>query len=223
MWYLPMLIGIYMLLPVLRSWVLHAEVQNIRYFLVLFFILQILRSTVMVFVESETFRQVLFLGEIQMVCSYLGYFVWGYYMVHVGIPKKYGKYLYLSILPSMLCNILISNAQSVEKGVADGRIYDSYGLFTFLIATALFLFFTEKGKKWALGRVGEVLVTEVSKATLGIYLTHVGIIDLLKQLGIHSATVPVVGVPLLAILVFLLGCMASALLRRIPLVGRYLC
>ena len=68
-----------------------------------------------------------------------------------------------------------------------------------------------------------MLVTEVSKATLGIYLTHVGIIDLLKQLGIHSATVPVVGVPLLAILVFLLGCMASALLRRIPLVGRYLC
>lgn len=223
LWYLPMLVGIYVLLPVLCSWILHAGTQNIQYFLLLFVVLQILRTTAMVLVESETFQQILALGEIQMACSYLGYFVWGYYIMHVGIPEKYHRYLYLSVLPSMALNILISNWQTARNGVADGRIYDSYGLFTFLITTAVFLFFMNRGKKRTYGRVSRAVIPEVSRATLGIYLTHVGIMDLLKLLGIHSLMVPVVGVPLLALVVFALGYMVSALLRRIPAVGRYLC
>ena len=57
-----------------------------------------------------------------------------------------------------------------------------------------------------------------------IYLLHIGVMELLEARGIHSAMMPVaVGVPLLALLVFALCYGISALLRRIPWVGRYLC
>lgn len=223
LWYLPMLVGIYMLLPVLRCWILHAEEQNIRYFLILFVLLQVLRTTVMTFVENENLRAVLELGRIEMTCSYLGYFVLGYYIVYVGIRKRYHKYLYLSVIPSAVLNILISNAQTARRGSPSGEIYDSYGLFTFLITTAVFLFFAEVVKRHRFGSAGSAVIREVSGGTLGIYLTHVGVMDLLGVWGIDSTMIPVAGVPVFAVIVFAISYILAALLRRIPVIGRYIC
>lgn len=224
LWYIPMLVGIYVLLPVLRSWILQADERNIRYFLTLFVILQILRTTVACFVRNGELLHFLSLGEIQMAGSYLGYFVLGYYIVHVGIPRRYHRYFYLAIVPAELLNILTSNALTARDGAANGSIYDSFGLFTFVTVIAVFLFFTERlqAHRWSVR--GAAVITEVSKATLGIYLMHIGVIEVLQPLGIHSAMVHVaLGVPLLALLTFLLCYVISALLRRIPLLGRYIC
>ncbi len=224
LWYLPMLVGIYALLPVLRSWVLQARKQNLQYFLALFAVLQVLRVTALAFVKNDQLRHLLGLGEIPMVCGYLGYFVLGYYMVHIGIPHKYHKIFYLAALPCAALNILISTLQTARDGVPNGGIYDGFCLFTFLLVIAVFLFFTEgiKNHKW--GKGSAAVIAELSKGTLGIYLLHIGVMELLEARGIHSAMMPVaVGVPLLALLVFALCYGISALLRRIPWVGRYLC
>lgn len=224
LWYLPMLVGIYALLPVLRSWILHATKQNLQYFLGLFVVLQVLRTTITTFVKNGELLHFLSLGEIPMVCSYVGYFVLGYYVVHVGIPRKYHKYIYLSMIPGAVLNVLISNWQTVRDGIPNGAIYDSYGLFTFLIVLAVFLFCTEKLGQHQWSRGSSDAITEVSKGTLGIYLMHIGVIELLEPLGIQSAMLPVaVGVPLLALLTFILCYVLAALLRRIPFMGRYIC
>lgn len=224
LWFLPMLVGIYILLPVLRSWILGADRSNVRYFLTLFVVLQILRTTAATFVKNGELLHFLSLGEIQMVCSYLGYFVLGYYIVHVGIPQRYHKYIYLSVVPSIVLNVLGSEIQTARDGAPNGALYDSFGLFTFCIVLAIFVFVTEKLKthRWSAG--GAAVITEVSRGTLGIYLMHIGFMEQLKPLEIHRAIGPViVAVPLLALLSFLACYVLAALLRRIPLVGRYIC
>lgn len=224
LWFLPMLVGIYILLPVLRSWTLGGDRSNVRYFLALFVVLQILRTTVATFVKNGELLHFLSLGEIPMVCSYLGYFVLGYYIVHVGIAQKYHKYIYLSVVPSIVLNVLGSEIQTARDGVPNGALYDSFGLFTFCIVLAVFVFVTEKLKthRWSAG--GAAVIAEVSRGTLGIYLMHIGFMEQLKTLGIHRAIGPViVGVPLSALLTFLACYVLAALLRRIPLVGRYIC
>ena len=224
MWYIPMLVGIYVLLPILRSWILRADRGNIRYFLMLFVILQILRTTASCFVVNSELLHFLSLGEIQMAGSYLGYFVLGYYIAHVGIPQKYHKYFYVAAVPAALLNILISDIHTARDGSPNGAIYDSFGLFTFVIVMAIFLFFIERLKTCRWSVRSAAVITEVSKATLGIYLMHIGVIEVLQPLGIHSAMIPVAaGVPLLALLTFFLCYVFSALLRRIRLVGRYIC
>ena len=153
-----------------------------------------------------------------------GYFVLGYYLVHIGIPRKTHKIFYLAALPCAALNILISTLQTARDGVPNGGIYDGFCLFTFLLVIAVFLFFMEgiKNHKW--GKGSAAVIAELSKGTLGIYLLHIGVMELLEARGIHSAMMPVaVGVPLLALLVFALCYGISALLRRIPWVGRYLC
>lgn len=224
LWYLPMLAGIYALLPILRSWVLHAQKRNLQYFLSLFAVLQVFRTTAMTFVKNGELLHFLSLGEIPMVCGYLGYFVLGYYIAHIGIPEKYHKYFYLAILPGAALNILISNAQTARDGIPNGAVYDSFGLFTFLTAVAVFLFCVKRLSARSWSRRAAAAIGELAGGTLGVYLMHIGVIELLEPLGIHSAAVPVAaGVPLLALLTFVLCSALAALLRRIPRIGRYIC
>lgn len=224
LWYIPMLVGIYVLLPILRSWITRAEKGNVQYFLALFVTLQILRTTASCFIKNGELLHLLSLGEIQMACSYLGYFILGYYVVHVGIPRKYHRYFYLAAVPAALLNILVSNAHTARDGSPNGAIYDSFGLFTFVIVMAIFLFFTQLLKEHRWSGAGAAVAAELSKATLGIYLMHIGVIEVLRPLGIHSAMAPAaLGVPMLALLTFFLCYVISALLRRIPLLGRYIC
>ena len=224
LWFLPMIIGIYLLLPVLHAWVARAGEWELRYFLWLFFLFQILRTTAKALIGNEPFQYVIGLGEIEMVCGYLGYFVLGYYIAHVGIGPRCRRGLYLSVLPAAVCNVVLGSVLSERAGRPLGEIYDSFGLFTFLIVTALFEFFTRTVSRISWGPAASRLIRELSMATLGVYVMHVGMIEALQGRGIHSMLLPNwLGIPLLAVGVYLICSLLAMVLRRIPGIGRYIC
>ncbi|MBD5551431.1 MAG: acyltransferase family protein [Lachnospiraceae bacterium] len=224
LWYLPMLIGIYMLLPVLKVWITHASKKNIEYFLCLFFVFQILSETISAFHFSDTLGYVLTLIKPEMVCSYIGYFVLGYYLVHIGIPGKCHKFLYIAAVLSCVLNVVLGNYLAVRAGEPTGAIYDSFGLFTMLISMGLVIWVKETfaGMIWN-GKTKKV-IREISDATLGIYVMHVGLIEILEEHGVHSRMMPLIfGIPFLAVLSFVVCFVLSAVMRRIPVIGKYIC
>lgn len=223
LWFLPMLIGIYIMLPVLKSWITHASKQNIQYFLALFFVFQIGRETIRALTVMDELHQVLDLVKIEMVCSYVGYFVWGYYLVYVGIGERFKKILYAGTIPAMICNVVLSSWMSRRSDVANGAVFDSYSIFTCWIVTAVFVFVLEKGNR-NFGEKQSALIEEISKDTLGVYVMHIGIIEILEAAGLHSMLLPIgIGIPTLAVCVFLVTVLLAALLRRIPFIGKYIC
>lgn len=224
LWYIPMLIGIYMLLPVLKTWITNASKKNIEYFLLLFILFQILSETIHAVFTSDSVAYVLSLMKPEMVCSYIGYFVLGYYLVHIGIPEKYHRLLYAAAVLSCVLNVVLGNYLAVKAGEPTGAIYDSFGLFTALIATGLVVGAKEAflGKRWS--KKAERIIREISDATLGIYVMHVGVIEILQEYGIHSRIMPLlIGIPLLAVFYFAICFVLSAVIRRIPLVGKCIC
>lgn len=224
LWFLPMIIGIYVLLPILKVWISHASKKNIEYFLVLFFVCQILCETIRAVYSSNMADYVLNLFQPEMVCSYLGYFVLGYYLVHIGVDRKWHKVIYGGALAGSVLNVLLGNFLAERAGEPTGAIYDSFGMFTALISVALVNWAKEtfSGKKQR--KQTEAVIRELSAATLGIYIMHVGLIEILGKHGIDSQRVPLIfGIPLLAIGSFVICFIASALLRRIPVVGKYIC
>ena len=130
LWFLPMIVGIYALLPVLKSWIEHAEKRNIQYFLGLFLVLQIGCETMRALTVTDEIHRILNLVQVEMVCSYLGYFVLGYYLVHVGVSKKLCKIIYISVFPAAVCNIVLGAWTIQRTGRGGYLIYDSYGVFT---------------------------------------------------------------------------------------------
>lgn len=223
LWFLPMLIGIYMLLPILRVWVLNAEKKNLQYFLLLFFLLKIVAGTVREIWPSNMLAYVLNLTQIELACGYVGYFILGYYIAHIGIPPRYHKIMYMGVIPAAVLNVVLGYGLSVRAQAPLGGIYDSFGLFTFWIVCAIFLFFTEVMSKVRYSHRAGRLIREISLGTMGVYMMHIGVMEILEDRGIHSMTVPnLAGIPLCAVLCFLL-CMGMALLlRRLPFVGKYI-
>lgn len=224
LWFLPMIVGIYVILPILRTWVHHADEKNLRYFLTLFLILQIGKETLTAVTVTDELHEVLDLVQVEMICSYVGYFVWGYYLAHVGLTQKIHKLVYICFVPSILANIIISNGLSRHYGKPMPDIYDSFGLFTFLISTGLFLLFRELLGRKKFSDRSSAIIREVSANTLGIYVMHIGLLDILQLKGIDSMMLPIViGIPMIAIMCFVICLVLAAVLRRIPVVGKYIC
>lgn len=224
LWFLPMIAGIYALLPVLRTWVQNAERRNLEYFLALFFILQILSRTLRAVYTSTYLDHVLDLLQVDLVCGYVGYFVLGYYVAYIKIPSKYHKIIYISVFPAAVLNVVLGDYLSVRAGVGQGEIYDSFGLFTFCIVLAVFLFFTEVMGKIRYSEKAERLIREVSAGTMGVYVMHIGMMEILEPYGIHSMMLPnIVGIPLYAVLCFVTCLAAASILRRVPVLGKYIC
>lgn len=224
LWFLPMIAGIYMLVPILRVWVQNAERRNLEYFLFLFFILQIMSRTVRALFTSTYLEYILDALQVDLVCGYVGYFVLGYYVSCVGIPHKYHKFIYLSALPAAVLNVALGNMLAIRAETPLGEIYDSFGLFTFCIVLACFLFFTEVVSRVRFSEKAEKVITEVSRGTMGVYVMHVGLMEVLKPHGIHCMMLPnIVGIPVYALFCFVFCLGVTAFLRRVPLVGKYIC
>lgn len=224
LWFVPMLIGIYMLLPILRTWVAHAGKEGVQYFLGLFLVFQILRETLLCFIDSVNVKAFLTLLPVELVGSYVGYFVLGYYIAHYGIGKKYHKWIYLLGVSGVTLAVVFGNMLSLRAGEPNSAVFDSYSLFTFLPVAAIFLFFQEKISSIRFpGRI-EGAIKEVSACTFGIYLLHILVIETLQSRGFHSMSVTILaGIPLLAAVCFLLCLACIMVLRRVPFIGKYIC
>lgn len=227
LWFLPMIVAIYMLVPILRSWVKNADKRNLQYFLLLFIFLKIGMFTVSALSRSYIVRYASDLtnvAELGMACSYIGYFVWGYYIAHYGIPEKWHRVIYAGVIPAVLLNLFVDRYLSLKAGEPRGEFYDSYGAFTFIIVTALFLFFANVMSKVHYSRPAARIIRELSDATFGVYVMHVGLLEVLEERGIDTMLVPnIIGIPLLALGCYAVCTVVAACLRRIPVLGRYLC
>lgn len=224
LWFIPMIAGIYVLLPVLKSWVENAKQKTIEYFLMIFFVLQICSETIRALVLSDEIHYILDLSKVEMACGYIGYFVLGYYLAHHGISIKVKKILNVLVVPAIVANVVLGFLLAWRVNAPVAMIYDSFGIFTFIISVVLFVYVLEKGKKVNAGVKSGKVWKELSEDTLGVYVMHVGLMEFTMELGVHSMRIPnVVGIPLYAVICFAVCALAATLLRRIPFVGRFLC
>ena len=224
LWFIPMLVGIYVLLPVLKSFVESASKKTIEYFLIVFCVLQIGTETLRALTINDELHYILDLLKVEMACGYIGYFVLGYYLAHIGLTEKIKKLLYIMVVPAAVANVLLSFLLSIRVNDRDGLLYDSFGVFTFILSVALFIFVYDRNQKKDVSKKSAKFWKELSADTLGVYVMHIGFMEITKEFGIHSMILPnIVGIPLYSISCFVICILIAALIRRIPFIGRYLC
>ncbi|MCD7751211.1 MAG: acyltransferase family protein [Lachnospiraceae bacterium] len=224
LWFLPMMIGIYMLVPVLKVFTDHCTRKQMEYFLLLFLVLKIGRETISVFLLSETVSQVMWLLEVELMGGYVGYFILGYYLYRYPPSAQKSRLIYLLGALGLVCAAVVSNLLSLQRGEGQAGVFDSFSIFTFLVCVALFVLFQNEVGKHRFSVRAEKLIREVSENTLGVYVMHLGLLEFLEARGIDSMSIcNVFGIPFLALGCFVICNIVAALLRRIPVVGRFLC
>ena len=223
-WFLFMIMGLYALVPILRTWVHNASKKEMDYFVILFLIFQIGRTTISILINKSLVLEIFDLVKIVELSWYLGYFVLGYILIKHGVSQKVKIFLYGMVPVGIAANYFISDYMSLQQGSYTPGIYDSFGIFTFFHSVALFVFITDVFSKVNLNAKCGALCSNLALDTLGIYLMHIALLDFCKRNNFIIGQIPhIPGILLLTLFCFLVCGIVSGILRRIPFVGKYVC
>lgn len=226
MWFLFMIAGLYLLAPMFRQ--ISSE-QTLRYILLLLFglrfflpfsfsLLRILHIPHTIFplsLMSGLLSQI----QSQIPSKEILYFLLGTYLVRFPPRKSLRIGLYASAVFSYLFTIGIILFTQTHPGSME-QPFD-FALTDLLMTAAIFLFFKQvisdaPSKAHRFFRL-------LSASSFGIYLVHPFVIDTLaSQAGLTTLSFsPVLSVPVLTLLVFLISLGITMVLRKIPVLKTY--
>ena len=170
MCYLYMLIGLYLATPFFRAFVKKENKNLILFFLLLALVSQftrpiidILSSRVTIFKEVSEFINKFYL---QFFGGFAAYYLAGWYIVHIGISKRWARgVLYAAGAISLAAMLLLSQITG-----ANGDAFSNMNFFVFLYAASTFLFLNRV--KIHAGSKTKRILTAASRMTFGIYIIH---------------------------------------------------
>jgi surface polysaccharide O-acyltransferase-like enzyme len=186
-WYVYMIIGLYLFIPILGRWARNSSEKEILYFLILW-------SIILCF-NYPIFSKYKIDFNLSYFSGYIGYLVLGYYL---SIKSDFGKVSLNSIALALIglgisTTIVGTSFASFKAGTFDKTFYEYLTPNVLLLSTGVFVFFkNQRGKNDSFKK----LRMNVSKYSYGIYFVHILVLMVLNKIGINGALInPIIGVP----------------------------
>jgi hypothetical protein len=171
--YMWLIFGVYLFLPILKRWVQNAPLREVEYFLIIWFIVCLLKST---FNIDLALYINYFMGPI-------GFVVLGYYLMHtrwkIFNNKNFGLALFL--IMTILLPILSPNISDTK----DILIFNRYSVYMILQSAGLFIFLKNSNKFYKSpnkDRRYYKFLLKLSNITIGIFLMYEIIIGTIMKL-----------------------------------------
>lgn len=217
MWFLYMIAGLYILVPVLRC--IAASPKTLDYFLAVAFALNTLIPFLTSFgrlsLPTKLTESMLF----QMPLGYSFYFLLGYWLSQRSFTKWQEKVLYLLGIVGLLATILLTCAASTAAGKSVFTYYGNFSLPVCLTSVALFVF----SKRWPISPdTRHPVLALLSKSTLGVYLVHVIVLDGLQKIGLSAVAFnSALAVPATAFTAIVLSFALAVVMTKVPFFNRH--
>jgi surface polysaccharide O-acyltransferase-like enzyme len=213
LWFLYILIGIYLVVPILRVYVSAASRRDLIYFAIMWFL-----ATPLLELSGRMlgFQTAL---VIPVVTGYVGYFVLGYLLEAVTLDQRGRVLSALGVLIAITVTYFGTNLLSAQAGPIDAYFYSYFSPPTVLATICGYLLLRDLGSN--LVKLGGFVRT-VSATSFGIFLIHIFVIELLRSgsLGfrLYSWMAPsIYMIPVTALAVFVLSFVIVYVWRKIPL------
>ncbi|WP_296847233.1 acyltransferase [uncultured Methanobrevibacter sp.] len=223
-WFLKMLIGLYIAVPILRTIVSNKNLEE--YFICLsiataFLIPMLFPLIGYISDVARDFSEKYFneLG-IKIASGHVGYFVLGHYLANNPLKKRVKINICILGVLSVISVCILTHLASNRAGAPHLLLYGNINLFTLFEAMALFIII----KDIPIAFKYHTVVIGISKLSLGIYIIHPLVMNILFDLcNIDSAYLnPIYFIPIFAISVFIISLSVSCILVRIPVIKRFM-
>lgn len=230
MWFLFMIIGLYIITPILRKLV--EDKRLMQYFLLGSFVF----SAVFMFVADLSDRLIginavlNFISEllayvkknihIDFLVGYAFYYVLGYYIKTYSVSRKAEKMIYASGILSFVLIMVGTYALSLYKGKNVEILYEYLYFPVCFEAAAVFIFFKEHISKIDFKEKIIKTVSFLSKYSFGVYLSHMLVKNLLP-FGIDMLN-SVLSVPIVTVAVCVMSLLITFIIGKIPVLKKYI-
>lgn len=221
-WFIYMLIGLYLVTPILRVLVAHAGSKILSYFVLLWF----LGAAIALLLGTST--SLLLNSDLFIIPGYVGYFVLGAYLRTVRL-RSWILYalLILGFLLTVFGNWFVSSSASVT-GYIDTIFTDYLSASVILASGALFLLLCNVRTDRLESRFPRLnwLLRQVALCSFAIYLFHPMVLEVLGEKGLFGFNLgiinlnPILGIPLLSLVTLIVSFGIVWLLRKVPILNK---
>ncbi|MCL2869130.1 MAG: acyltransferase family protein [Candidatus Bathyarchaeota archaeon] len=222
LWYLYMLVGLYLVTPMLRVMVAHFTDRLFKYFLCLWFIGTTIPPLIVLFSNGQYHLSV----SIFILPLYVGYFVAGAYLVNVNMRRRVlGALTFLGFILTVIATAVMAIFQIENGDISLFQLY--YSPFVILASFSFFMLLNSYAKPKVVVQTQKPswkqrLIHTISENTLPLYLLHMIIISLIQRgfffgLRLNGDTVnSIIGIPLMTILTLGVCLLIIVPLKKIP-------
>ena len=211
LWYLPMIIGVYLTIPITQS----LTARNQKYFIIIWFVFlcieflnKITNNIYSIVKIDDTF-----------FLNYVGYFVLGNLLYHQQLTSKFRILAYLSGVLSYL--VILVSVFLLKANDFNQMLFDYFSLPVCLMSIALFIFVINIKFDFQKHFLKKIIIS-LSTSTFGIYLIHMFLLVQLYTRVLRFVPNPFFYIPILSILTFGSGYIITIILRRIPFISKYI-
>ncbi len=180
MWYLPMMAGLYLITPLLRTFVRQDSRHLVRWFLLIVFVLRFVLPTGIRLVAEWTdldFSAAYNSFDLLAGWEYPAYYVAGWYVANTRPETPARRKLYALGILSLVALLGLTWWLSVYRGEPVKELMEQKSLFCCVYAVALFALIAWEGQTMKTN----ALLTRLSSLSFGVYIIHVEVQQLYKQ------------------------------------------
>ncbi|MDD4969928.1 MAG: acyltransferase family protein [Paludibacter sp.] len=222
-WYIYMIIGVYLTIPIIGGWIRNSGKNEINYFLILWLISIIINQPVF-----SNFKPNI---DLTYFSGFMGYLILGYYLSIKKIESS--KVSIILILTGFILTTLGTYFYSRNHGSFDSHLYQSFSPNVIILSTGVFLFLKNRNSHFesvnSCSKQADVNLklsilarNFICKYSYGIYLIHVLILILLDKVGISSDLInPILGIPVTVVMCLLISGTIIYTINKIPF-GEYI-
>lgn len=216
LWFLYMILGLYLIAPLVKIFIQHASKKDIHYFLLLWFYASIIVKWMNYFFGYS------FNVELYYVTNYVGYFILGYYLANYEITPKWRKLSYVGSLLGLVATFVLTYYYTRKAG---GQLneywYEYFSPNVFLVTVGLFLFgkYELSRKKEQLSFIGNI----INNTSFGIYLAHMLVLIVFEKnlfQSIGNAIHPILGIPIKVLITLIISSILVLILKKIPFLNK---
>lgn len=228
MWFILMMVGIYMSVPLIKALV--GSNLRIKYFSFLALIFAFLFPELftlmndfgseLVIKTSNVIKQDINVMNMHIVLGYVSYFILGFYLDKKELSRRWRIVIYAFGILGFVFTIVMTLIVALKIENYCTNYYGYFNINILLEAVAVFTLF--KYGKYENDKLN-IFIQKLLKYSFGAYLIHALVIEWLdKKVGLNTLSFnAVLAVISISIIVFVVAFMVSALLNRIPIIKKY--
>ncbi|MBO4723747.1 MAG: acyltransferase family protein [Bacteroidaceae bacterium] len=204
LWFLPMLMGVYLLIPLLRK--IASDDKLLRYSLIIW-IIYIFGS----FVFEDEFQQITELFRLTPLIGYAGFFLLGRYLSLASFDYGHRFSIYVLGIVGALIGVGGNLILSLKNVVVSCLFLEYLSPHVILMSMAVFVFVKEHADRWS-----RHLTDYVKDDLFGVYLIHAMWLIVINQDIVRDFCNQIITLPLITVMIFILSLYCTKLIRLIP-------
>ncbi len=219
LWYLYMIVGLYLITPIIKPYVNNVKKTNLTYFIIIWFA----SNGIIGFLEKFTEYNIGL--NLSFFHWSIGYYILGFFFERYCLSKKQRKTIYvlgfLGLAMTLYGTYVLTKNNA---GILVPHMYSYLAPNVIFMSVMVFLLFKNINWSRIVGKspIINKIISSFNKTSFGIYLVHLLVLDIISSGDIEivikaSSFNPVVGIPLVSIITFLVSYIIVAILQRTPL------